>query len=216
MPAVQEHVGRLGTAEDGLLFTSPEGTPMRHGNFRNRVWLPALEAAGLPPIHFHDLRHTGNMLAAGTGAGLRELMDHMGHSTTRAALTYLHASDERQRAIADALSKLGASELKRRSPAPIGHATGTKAPEGFMKIIPGGRRMRSDLRREGCAPSATRTRDLLLRRHSRNVASHGSAWPHVQVSWIHHGWMWLGMALCLRSLAPRLAPGISLATLRFE
>jgi len=27
----------------------------------------------------------------------------MGHSTTRAALTYLHASDERQRAIAEAI-----------------------------------------------------------------------------------------------------------------
>jgi hypothetical protein len=56
------------------------------------------------------------MFAAGTGTGLRELMDRMGHSTTRAALTYLHASDERQRAIADALSKVSASELERRGP----------------------------------------------------------------------------------------------------
>ena len=56
------------------------------------------------------------MLAAGTGAGLRELMDRMGHSTSRAALTYLHASDERQRAIAEALSKLTSGELKRRGP----------------------------------------------------------------------------------------------------
>jgi hypothetical protein len=85
-----------------------------------------------------------------------------------------------------------------------------------VRIISVCRRTWPDLRRRCCAPSATRTRDLLLRRHSRNVASHGSAWPHVQVSRIHHDWMWLGMALCLRSLAPRLAPGISLATLRFE
>jgi integrase len=68
----------------------------------------------LPTIHFHDLRHTGNMFAADAGAGLRELMDHMGHSTTKAALTYLHGSDERQRAIAEALSSLTAAELKRR------------------------------------------------------------------------------------------------------
>ena len=54
-------------------------------NFRQRVWLPALRAAALPVIHFHDLRHTGNTLAASTGAGLRELMDRMGHSTARAA-----------------------------------------------------------------------------------------------------------------------------------
>ncbi len=116
-PVIRQHVDRLSEADgDTLLFTSPEGGPLRHGNFRNRAWLPALQAAGLPLIHFHDLRHTGNMLAAGTGAGLRELMDRMGHSTTRAALTYLHASDERQRAIAEALSTLSTGELERRDP----------------------------------------------------------------------------------------------------
>jgi hypothetical protein len=51
-------------------------------------------------MHFHDLRHTGNMLAADAGANLRELMDRMGHSTTHAATVYLHASDERQQAVA--------------------------------------------------------------------------------------------------------------------
>jgi integrase len=66
MPVVREHVGRTGGVDD-----------------RQRIWLPALRAAELPLIHFHDLRHTGNMLAAGAGAGLRELMERMGHSTTR-------------------------------------------------------------------------------------------------------------------------------------
>jgi integrase len=42
-------------------------------------------------LHFHDLRHTGNTLAAASGASLRELMAHMGHSTPRAALIYQHA-----------------------------------------------------------------------------------------------------------------------------
>jgi integrase len=104
IPVLREHVARLNAADDSeLIFTSPEGAPLWHGNFRNRVWLPALEAAGLPT-------------SPGTGAGLRELMDRMGHSTTRAALIYLHASDDRQRAIADALSKVSATELKRCSP----------------------------------------------------------------------------------------------------
>jgi len=66
-------------------------------------------------MHFHDLRHTGNTLAANTGAGLRELMDRMGHSTTRAALVYLHGSDERQPEIADALSQLAEHALNRPS-----------------------------------------------------------------------------------------------------
>jgi hypothetical protein len=62
-------------------------------------------------IHFHDLRHTGNVLAANAGAGLRELMDRLGHSTTRAALVYLHGSDEQQRAVAEALSQLTTDAL---------------------------------------------------------------------------------------------------------
>ena len=48
---------------DGLVFTSPGGGPLRHTNFRRRFWVPALAAAGLPAMHFHDLRHTGNMLS---------------------------------------------------------------------------------------------------------------------------------------------------------
>lgn len=67
---------------------------------------------GLPGLHFHDLRHTGNTLAATTGASQRELMERMGHSTTRAALIYQHRSAERDRLIADAMSKLAETEIR--------------------------------------------------------------------------------------------------------
>ena len=102
--------------DDGLVFTSPQGAPLRLSNFCRRVWRPALRAIGLPMIHFHDLRHTGNQLAADAGANLRELMDRMGHSTTRAAMAYLHGSDERQQAIADELSRQAAAALGRPKP----------------------------------------------------------------------------------------------------
>jgi integrase len=78
---------------DAFVFTSPTGAPLHHSNFRQRSWLPALSKAGLTGTHFHDLRHTGNVLTAGTGATLRELMDRMGHSSTRAAMIYMHGSD---------------------------------------------------------------------------------------------------------------------------
>jgi len=65
-------------------------------------------------VHFHDLRHTGNNLTATAGANLRDLMARMGHSSTRAALIYLHSTDERQREIADALGELADGELKRK------------------------------------------------------------------------------------------------------
>jgi hypothetical protein len=45
------------------------------------------------------------------GASLRELMDRMGHACTRAALIYLHGSDERQRKIASNLDAMARQEL---------------------------------------------------------------------------------------------------------
>ena len=107
------HMARfVGPDDDALIFTSSTGTPLHDGNFRNRIWRRACEQAGLSSIHFHDLRHTGNDLTAAAGANLRELMERMGHSSTRAALIYLHASSERQRALADTVSDRARSELR--------------------------------------------------------------------------------------------------------
>jgi integrase len=75
--------------------------------------VPAVAVAGLPAMHFHDLRHTGNMLAADAGANLRELMERMGHSTNRAAMVYLHGGTERQQAITDELSRQAAEHMSR-------------------------------------------------------------------------------------------------------
>jgi integrase len=105
---------------DALVFTSPAGLPLRHTNFRRRFWVPALTAAGLPPTRFHDLRHTGNAFTADAGANLRELMERMGHSTTKAALVYLHSTSARQQAIADAISKRAEADLRKAK------ASGTK------------------------------------------------------------------------------------------
>jgi integrase len=88
-----------------LVFPSPDGQPLRHGNFYRRAWTPALSRTGLTGTHFHDLRHTGNVLAANAGANPRELMERMGHDSARAALIYLHSSAKRQRALASEVSK---------------------------------------------------------------------------------------------------------------
>jgi integrase len=88
-----------------LVFTSPAAAPLRHSNFYRRAWMPALKAVGLEGVHLHDLRHTGNQFSADAGANIRELMERMGHDSTRAALIYLHSSAERQRAIADQVGR---------------------------------------------------------------------------------------------------------------
>jgi integrase len=58
VPDLRQHLGAVPAG--ALAFTSPEGTALSNTNFRRRVWLPALAAAGLSEIHIHDLRHTGN------------------------------------------------------------------------------------------------------------------------------------------------------------
>jgi Phage integrase family len=79
--------------------------PDRRQNFRP-IWVKACADAGIPGVHFHDLRHTGSTAAAITGATIKELMARLGHSSPRAAMIYQHATRDRDKAIADALGQL--------------------------------------------------------------------------------------------------------------
>ena len=102
---------------------------MRHSNFYRRAWLPAVRGVGLKGVHFHDLRHTGNTLTADAGANLRELlMERMGHSSTWAALVYLHSTSDRQRTIADAVGTAAKAALGKSGEGPKGACkpSGTK------------------------------------------------------------------------------------------
>jgi integrase len=84
-------------------------------------------AAGLSGIHFHDLRHTGNTLAGKEGASLRELMERMGHSSTRAAVIYQHRTMHRDKIIADAMGQARDGRTQA-----IGHAAGTRQEQAIM------------------------------------------------------------------------------------
>ncbi|MFJ3159188.1 tyrosine-type recombinase/integrase [Streptomyces kanasensis] len=98
---LQAHLSEYSEAgRNGLVFVGPRGGMLRRNNFR-RIWLRALPQAGLGDVHFHDLRHTGNTLAATGGATTRELMHRMGHSSVRAALIYQHLVNGRDQEIAD-------------------------------------------------------------------------------------------------------------------
>ncbi len=66
-------------------------------------WMDAVGKVGATGLHFHDLRHSGNTMAAQTGTSLRDLMTRMGHDNPRAALIYQHATSDADRAIAVAL-----------------------------------------------------------------------------------------------------------------
>ena len=55
--------------DDGLVFIGPQGGRLRRTHFRES-WFRARDAVGLPALHFHDLRHSGNTMAAAQGASL--------------------------------------------------------------------------------------------------------------------------------------------------
>ncbi|WP_406168510.1 tyrosine-type recombinase/integrase [Streptomyces sp. NBC_00996] len=101
VPELAHHLAEYASAgRTGLVFVGARGGTLRRNNFR-RIWLRALDATGLGDVHFHDLRHTGNTLAATGGATTRELMHRMGHSSVRAALVYQHLVNGRDHQIAD-------------------------------------------------------------------------------------------------------------------
>jgi predicted nucleotidyltransferase len=90
---------------DAIVFTGPKGAPLLRSNWHPK-WKAAAAAVGCEDLHFHDLRHTGNTLAAATRASTKELMARIGHSSARAALLYQHATRERDDAIAVALDAM--------------------------------------------------------------------------------------------------------------
>jgi hypothetical protein len=64
---------------------------MRRDWFRNRVFHPAVEAAGLdwrPRVH--DLRHASASWALAGGATVQQVREHLGHVSLRAVERYLH------------------------------------------------------------------------------------------------------------------------------
>ena len=65
VPELRDHLAAyVGPQPDDLVFTGPLGGVLRRGNFRrDSGWGAAVGKLGVPGVHFHDLRHTGNMLA---------------------------------------------------------------------------------------------------------------------------------------------------------
>ncbi len=115
LPTLRQHmVAFAEPGRDGRVFVGLKGATPRRNHF-NRVWRKACADAGIKGLHFHDLRHTGNTMAAATGASTKELMARFGHGTARAALIYQHATEERQRVIADGLNAQIVAGLKRGS-----------------------------------------------------------------------------------------------------
>jgi len=96
---------------NALLFTGRGGVPLRMKSLTT-PFLKARATSGLNHVRFHDLRHFSLTMAATTGATTKELMRRGGHSTPAGALRYQHASEDRDKTIANAMAELVQADVR--------------------------------------------------------------------------------------------------------
>ena len=109
VPLIANHLAWCAsTAPDSWVVVGEQGGPIQP-TYLQTVWNRARVAIGRPELHLHDLRHTGLTWAAMTGATTAELMHRAGHSSPAAAQRYQHATEERDKALASALTAIAES-----------------------------------------------------------------------------------------------------------
>ena len=105
-PIIKAHLkNHVGKPDDSLLFPGDDGRHMSSPAYRV-YFVKACKAIGKPNLTPHQLRHTGAVLAAQSGATTAELMHRLGHTTVQMALRYQHVAEGRDAELAERLSKL--------------------------------------------------------------------------------------------------------------
>jgi len=114
--ALREHL--LTWPSDDLVFTAPDGGPVRLASWRSRFFKPAVEAADVAPLRVHDLRHTAVSLWIAAGASPREIAARAGHTSVSIVLDrYGHLLPGSENRVNDELDRLAATP----SPAVLHH-----------------------------------------------------------------------------------------------
>jgi integrase len=122
--------GLTGADGDALVFVAPTGGGLRYDNWRCRVWKPACKAAGLDGLRLHDLRSMAATALVVSNVDVKTAQARLGHSSPTLTLqVYARATEQADRAAADALDKFfGASRTNRaRRPAEPEKRTPRKA-----------------------------------------------------------------------------------------
>ncbi|HLN17330.1 MAG TPA: tyrosine-type recombinase/integrase [Acidimicrobiales bacterium] len=110
-PLVQllaEHLARYreDCVSEDLVFTDGIGGVVNQGNFRNRIWLPAVRAAGCEGAGFHDLRRLAATTLVLEGVDVKTAQHRLGHSDPRMTLAvYAAAPVAADRAAAERLGE---------------------------------------------------------------------------------------------------------------
>jgi integrase len=104
-----EEMERIGSLyrPGGLVFANELGGIINPSNLRNRSLKALLKRAGLPPVRFHDLRHTCATLMLSQNVNPKVASEMLGHSTIAITLdTYSHVLPNMQQSAVRALEKI--------------------------------------------------------------------------------------------------------------
>ena len=94
-------------AAAGGALTTTRSRALRRRPWSQRVrWPELVVELGLTGVHFHDLRHAGNIWASKADMSTKDLMARMGHDDMRTALIYQRAMSDADQLIAARLSAL--------------------------------------------------------------------------------------------------------------
>src|SRR4029078_7981493 len=108
IPSIEVHLAKyVGGKRDSLVFSAFENADAHlQPSTLYRHWYKARHKAGRDDLRWHDLRHSGAVLAAATAPSRAELMARLGHSRPQAAMRYQHAASGWDREIVALPSKL--------------------------------------------------------------------------------------------------------------
>jgi integrase len=119
--ALSEQLRSYPAGPDDFVFRSPEGAATRLSNWRNRVWEPAVKAAGLGHLRPHDLRQTAVALWIAAGASPREIAARAGHSSVVTVLDrYGHLLPGSEDKVNDALDAVASGSADKATVTAIG------------------------------------------------------------------------------------------------
>jgi integrase len=106
-----------GLGPDDLVFEAPYGGPIRLGNFRRRIWAPAIADAGLEPLRIHDLRHTAVTFWIAAGASPKEIAVRAGHRSVVTVLDrYGHLLQTSEDHVTNALDEMARGAARASKP----------------------------------------------------------------------------------------------------
>jgi integrase len=104
--AIEDHLDAyVGPDPDDPVLVGKQGGPVG-SRVLQTAWDKARAKVDRTDLRQHDIRHSGLTWSAATGASTAELMRRAGHTSPTAALRYQHATQDRDRVLADALADL--------------------------------------------------------------------------------------------------------------